>query len=119
MSAAERRTYLDYLADILEAVEKAQRFVQGLSYEQFAADDKTTFAVIRALEIIGEAAKRIPPEMRRQVPDLPWKEISGMRDKLSHDYFGVNLQVVWRTVTEDLPFLEQRLRPLVTSLEDK
>lgn len=111
----EGRSYRDYLADMLEAMTKARQFVEGMSFDQFSGDDKTVYAVIRALEIIGEAAKRIPAEVKAQQGSIPWREIAGMRDKLTHDYFGVNLTVVWKTVTEDLPALESGVRALLES----
>jgi len=100
------REYVDYLRDILDAVRHAQRFVQGMDFETFLSDDRTSFAVVRALEIVGEAAKKIPSGVREEYPAIPWREMAGVRDKLIHDYFGVDLQVVWRTVIEDLPPLE-------------
>ena len=109
----EERSHLDYLADMLDAMSKARDFVEGMDFEQFSADDKTAFAVVRALEIVGEAAKKIPSEVRDLRPDLPWRDISGMRDKLSHDYFGVDLLVVWKTVREDFPSLETGIRSLL------
>lgn len=109
------RLSIDYLEDILDAITKSQRFVHGMGKEQFLQDDKTAFAVIRALEIIGEAAKKIPEGTRCKYPDLPWREMAGMRDKLIHDYIGVNLEVVWKTVFEDLPALEQNLRKAISS----
>lgn len=101
----------DYLDDIRSAAEKASQFVHGMDFEAFRRDDRTVFAVVRALEIIGEASKRISQPVRDQFPTLPWRSISGMRDKLIHDYVNVNLEVVWRTVTEDLPPLLAVLRP--------
>jgi uncharacterized protein with HEPN domain len=109
------RLSIDYLEDILDAITKSQLFVRGMAKEKFFQDDKTAFAVIRALEIIGEAAKKIPEDTRCKYPDLPWREMAGMRDKLIHDYIGVNLEVVWKTVFEDLPILEKNLRKAISS----
>lgn len=100
------RTYLDYLEDIAEAAEKTSQFIEGMTYEQFARDDKTSFAVVRALEIIGEATKKIPPTIRDAYPDVPWRAMAGMRDKLIHEYFGVNAEVVWKTAIQDIPTLK-------------
>ncbi len=88
------RQFEDYLTDILEAMEKAQNFIAGLSYEQFMEDDKTAYAVVRALEIVGEAAKNIPEKIRKENPTVPWKDMAGMRDVLIHDYSGVDLETV-------------------------
>src|SRR5206468_13031754 len=88
-SCMSERTYLDYLVDIRDNLARAQAFVRGMTYEQFAVDEKTSFAVIRALEIVGEATKRLPAELRARYPDQPWREMAGMRDKLVHNYFGV------------------------------
>ena len=93
----------DYIEDIINAMEKAMSFIEGMSYGEFIEDDKGIFAVIRALEIIGEAAKKIPDEMRKNYPEIPWKGMTGMRDKMSHEYFGVNLKLVWETVKERIP----------------
>jgi uncharacterized protein with HEPN domain len=108
------RTYLDYLEDIRECLAKAQAFVDGMTYEEFAVDEKTGFAVVRALEIVGEATKRLPAELKDRYPDLPWRSMAGMRDKLVHDYFGVNLEVVWETATLEAPGLEAEIRSLLS-----
>jgi len=109
----KERSHQDYLTDMLDAMSKARQFVAGMSFEQFSTDDKTVYAVIRALEIVGEATKKIPPEVRALRPNIPWREIAGMRDKLTHDYFGVNVSVIWKTVGEDLPSLEEGIRSLL------
>ncbi len=89
------RTYLDYLQDLLGAFESASRFVQGMSFEDFADDEKTVYAVIRSLEVAGEAAKQIPTAWTQRYPAIPWSRIAGMRDVLIHRYFGVDVAVIW------------------------
>jgi len=83
-------------------MEAAEEFVNGWTFEEFAADRKTQFAVIRALEIIGEAAKNIPSEVREKYPSVPWKDLASIGDKLVHAYFGVNLKVVLLSVKESI-----------------
>ena len=97
-----RREFLDYVEDIVNAMAKVEEFTMGMKYEEFIEDDKTTFAVIRALEIIGEAVKKIPASVKKQYPQIPWKDMAGMRDKLIHEYFGVKVKVVWETVKQDI-----------------
>jgi len=98
-----KREFLDYIEDIIGAMSSAQTFIQGMSFEEFAKDAKTTYATIRALEIIGEAIRKVPSSVRNRYPHLPWKEMAGMRDKLIHEYFGVNLRTVWDTIQRDIP----------------
>lgn len=112
-------TCLDALADMRDAVEKAMRFVEGMTFEQFARDDKTVFAVVRALEIVGEAAKLVPSAVRKRHAKLPWREMAGMRDKLIHHYFGVNMRVVWNTVHDDLPVLKSGIRRMTAEISDR
>jgi uncharacterized protein with HEPN domain len=112
------RSALDYLDDILDAVDKIENFTRGMSYEEFFEDDKTVYAVTRALEVIGEAAKCIPREVRESNPGYPWTEMAGMRDKLIHAYFGVNRVIIWRTIREDIPPLRSAMQALRNSMAD-
>jgi len=100
------RAYWDYVRDIAESIKDAQEFVQGYTFEDFRKDRKTVYAVIRAIEVIGEAAKNIPESIRSKYPDIPWRDMAGMRDKLIHAYFGVDLEVLWKTIRQDLPALK-------------
>ena len=100
------RDYRLYLNDILAAIERIEVFVQGMDIDAFKADDKTASAVIRKLEIIGEAAKGVPVEIRSKYPHIPWKEMAGMRDKLIHFYFGIDYDLIWATVKRRLPDLK-------------
>lgn len=97
------RDYRLYLVDIIAAIDSIEFFIQGLDLESFKADDKTVSAVIRKLEIIGEAAKGVPEEIRTSNSHIPWKEMAGMRDKLIHFYFGVDYDLVWSTLIRRLP----------------
>jgi len=110
------RDYKIYLKDILTAVESIEAFVKGMSFEEFCADDKTTSAVIRKFEIIGEATKQIPDGIRRQYPDIPWKDMAGLRDRLIHFYFGVDYQLVWTAIKQRLPRVKEEMRKIQEDL---
>jgi uncharacterized protein with HEPN domain len=106
----------DYLQDMLDACIKATDFIRVMSFQDFVSDEKTQFAVIRALEIVGEASKKISQGFKDQNPEIHWKVIAGMRDKMIHDYMGVNKTVVWKTIIEDIPpFVDQLRKAIETS----
>lgn len=109
----KNREHIDYLEDILDSILKIEMFIQNQKFEDFAGDEKTQFAVIRALEIIGEASKKIPESVRQNFPNVPWSIMAGMRDKLIHDYFGVDIEVVWKTATFDLKNIKPAIQEII------
>jgi uncharacterized protein with HEPN domain len=113
------RDYKLYLKDILAAIESIEGFVGKMGLDTFGADDKTVSAVIRKLEILGEACKGIPEEVRQNHPNLPWKEMAGMRDKLIHLYFGVDHQLVWKTIKERLPQVKLAIQKILAECESR
>jgi len=100
------------VADIASAAERAMAYVRGLTFEQFVADPRTVDAVSYAIVIIGEASKAIPEDVAVAAPEIPWADVRGMRNKVAHEYFGVDVQVLWNTVRDDLPPLLPALRNL-------
>ncbi|MBI2918409.1 MAG: DUF86 domain-containing protein [Chloroflexi bacterium] len=112
-----KRARLDYLRDMLAYAEKAEAFVGQMDYESFRVNEERTLAVVRALEIIGEAARNIPVEMRRRHSDVPWSKMVSMRNIVIHGYFGVDSEVIWKTVHEDLPPLRAALARILADLE--
>lgn len=104
-----KRQLEDYLQDVLDAVDAIEQFTEGVQAEEFSRNLEKVFAVSRALEIIGEAVKRIPDSVRSQYPDIPWRDIAGMRDKLIHDYFNTDVGIIWRAAQEDIPQLKDMI----------
>jgi uncharacterized protein with HEPN domain len=113
----KRRDYRDYLQDILDAVNDIENFVGNMSYEDFSKDRKTLNAVVRSIEIIGEAAKNIPDALKAKYKELPWKQMTGMRDKLIHAYFGVDVETLWKAVKENIPPLKKAIQKMLKDQE--
>jgi len=103
----------DYLRDIVENAIKIETFPAGINFDEFLANDMRVYATIRALEIVGEAVKQVPISLRETHPEIPWRSIARMRDKLIHHYFGVNLRVVWNTVQEDILPLKKAVEQIL------
>ncbi len=103
-----------FIKDILDNMERAEAFISGMTYREFSKDIKTAYAVVRCLEIIGEAVKNIPQPVRKRYPEIPWKEMAGMRDKVIHFYFGVKFKTVWTTAKKDIP----KLKPLILKIKE-
>lgn len=106
-----------FFADILEAIENIERYTLEMGYEDFQADKKTIDAVVRNLEIIGEAVKNITEKNKKAYPEVDWKGIAGMRDKLTHGYFGVDTKVVWETTQQRIPELKTQVQRILKKLE--
>lgn len=99
-----------YIEDILESCAKIQRYSAGLTHQEFLEDEKAYDAVIRNLEIIGEAAKNVTDKLRSRLPTVQWRRMAGMRDILTHAYFGIDDNIVWEVVDTEIPVLERILR---------
>jgi uncharacterized protein with HEPN domain len=110
------RKYNLFVEDILDAIMWIEQFTKDMDFEQFCTDEKTRTAVVKKLEILGEAAKGIPKPLRNRHKGLPWTDMAKMRDKLSHGYFGVRYDIVWKVVTEKLPGIKQGIEKMLNEL---
>ncbi len=97
-----KRDYSDFVQDIVDAIKSINSFIADMSFEDFSKDDKTISAVTRKFEIIGEAANRIPKEFQQKYNKIPWSHMIGMRNKITHDYDGINLMIIFDSAKEDL-----------------
>lgn len=113
-----KRIYTDYIQDILDSINDIESFIEGMNFKDFKKDRKTINAVVRSIEIIGEASKKIPKHIREMQPDIPWKKMSGMRDKLIHEYFGIDLEILWKVTKEEIIKLRPGIKQISNGLKE-
>jgi uncharacterized protein with HEPN domain len=114
-----KRKYSLFVEDILESIVWIEKFTANMDFEQFLADEKTRTAVVKKLEILGEATKNIPKSVRDKSRNLPWADMARMRDKLSHEYFGVRYDIVWKVVKEKLPVVKPSIETLLNYVKNE
>jgi uncharacterized protein with HEPN domain len=114
---SRNRREKEYLADMVEAMQRIMDYTLELTYEEFLADRKTQDAVLRNLQVMGEAVKKLSAPVKQAHPHLPWKEMAGMRDKVVHDYFGINYDIVWSIAKRELPVLLPSLTAILPGSE--
>jgi uncharacterized protein with HEPN domain len=119
MAKKKKRDELVFLEDILECIEKIEEYVEGLTEKEFEENSEKQDAVIRRIEIIGEAVENISNETRGKYPDVRWREIAGMRDVVIHQYFGVTIGLVWRVAAFEIPNLKERIEAIIKEIEEK
>lgn len=111
-----QRNYKTYFEDILTAIGKIERYTEKLSFEDFKDDELKVDGVVRNLEIIGEAVKKIPADLRMKYPDVEWNKIAGVRDILIHSYFTVDLEILWEIIEEKLPAFKTRVIQIIDEI---
>lgn len=113
------RDFRLYLRDIFAAMVAIQEFIEEMDFEAFTVDDKTASAVIRKFEIIGEATKNVPEDIRQKYPQIPWRQMAGMRDRLIHAYFGIDYSLVWETAKNQIPLLQPVIAQILKDLGEE
>ncbi|MBC8315119.1 MAG: DUF86 domain-containing protein [Bacteroidales bacterium] len=111
-----KRDFTIYLTDILESAELIEGYTKDISEDEFYQSSEKQDAVLHRIQIIGEAAKKVPEEYRKRWSDIPWKEISGMRDIIVHEYFGITMIMVWKVAVEDIPSIKLQIINILNSL---
>lgn len=113
-----RREPLYLLEDILTSMAKVERYIAGMKQVEFLADEKTTDAVVRNIEIIGEAARQLPDSLLTKHVHIPWRDIAGLRNRIVHEYFGVDLEIIWTIIEQDLPMLKTQIQDICDELTE-
>jgi uncharacterized protein with HEPN domain len=111
-----KRDYSLYLKDILQSIADIESFIDNMDFTTFSSDKKTRGAVVREIEVIGEAAKNVPKSIRDKHRELPWQDMARMRDKISHFYFGINYKIVWKVVKERLPDIKKAITNILKEI---
>lgn len=114
-----KRDYKLFLKDIIDAMDAIERFIEGMELDDLIKDDKTSSAVMRKFEILGEAARNIPDWMREKYPQIPWKRMAGMRDRLIHGYFGIDYKLVWDAIKIEIPKVKPEFQKILKDLEEE
>ncbi|MFH1504219.1 MAG: DUF86 domain-containing protein [Candidatus Omnitrophota bacterium] len=114
-----KRNYKIFIEDILVAMNKIEEYIKELSYEDFAEKEMVEDAVIRKIEIIGEAAKNVPENIKAKYKNIPWKKMAGLRDITIHEYFGVDLDIVWEIITKNIPETKADIQEVLEDMRDR
>ena len=113
----KKRDYGSYLEDIIEHMNYAEEFIRDMTFDEFKSDKKTVLSVKKCIEVVGEATKHIPDQIRERYPEIPWRDMAGIRDRLVHGYFKVDLSIVWTTVTIEFPELRSMLENVLADMD--
>lgn len=113
-----KRKYRFFIQDMMHAINDIEKFVGKMDFDEFCSDDKTRSAVVWKVETIGEASKNIPGEIKAKYKELPWKEMAGTRDKIAHFYFGIDYEIVWQIIKEELPSIKPIIKKMLDEISE-
>ena len=114
-----KRSNKELVIDILESIQKVHRYVEGMNYKTFIQDEKTIDAVVRNFEVIGEAANRIDNDVKDKFPNVEWRRIIGLRNRIVHEYFGIDLEIIWQIIEEKLVDFQTQMEYIRNALEEE
>lgn len=113
-----QREFRDFLQDILEAIRQLENITKTITFAEFSTRIETLLSVVKLIEIIGEAVKNIPDEVRVNYPEIPWKNVAGMRDKLVHEYWAIDEQIIWQVIQKNIPQLKETITKILEELAE-